>query len=155
MLKSLRSSPLRWVALYVTLVPAFATVYASFSARSFHDTNIEFEAAAYHDASGLRSALTAVIPHRITVTSWKSGSGTEFRLNPETVSVPSIRHIPGGRLLIQVTGTDEFRGPNGAGGPGGFKEWVSVALAEQSIAYRPDREAEVGRTAECWCSRPL
>lgn len=80
--RRLVGSPLKWLILYVALIPAFAAWYLSLPPRSLQDSNIERERSLESDAIGLLPALTAMAKlSKATAPVWKT-SGITLRLRP-------------------------------------------------------------------------
>jgi hypothetical protein len=129
-------SPLRWLLLYIALIPAFAAWYASLPPRSLRDSNIEFEGSLGSDATSLLPALTAMarLPKAVVPT-W-TASGDKLRLLPQTLEATGLQHTSDGRLLIQLKGRYGASAHNGERWRGVCWQWMELSHEAKEV-HRP------------------
>jgi hypothetical protein len=140
------SSPLKWLVLYVALVPAFASGYSLLPPGSLHDSNIELEPSLVADAYRLLPSLTPTIRERVSDATWKA-SGFELRIVPGTVLVTGIDHSTDGRLLLKLDGECVTVGSNHPGVLSKFWEWVELSHESETVQHELSTLAYAGYEA--------
>jgi hypothetical protein len=111
--------------------------------RSFHDSNIKRESGLADDASRLRDDLTTAIKARIEPASW-TVAGTHVRLAKASVQVQRIKHIDGGRLLVELTATYSGSGKRTGDVAGRLVQWVRLITEGRMGVREPGRAPLLG-----------
>jgi hypothetical protein len=128
--------PLKWLLLYVALIPAFAVWYVSLPPHSLRDANIESERSLENDAIGLLPELTAMarLP-KAKVPTW-TASGDKLSLLPGTLEATGLQHTGDGRLLIQLKGQYVASSHDGERWSGIFGQWLELSHEAKEV-HRP------------------
>lgn len=127
--KRLLSLPPLWLGIgYLSLIPAFATVYWLLPHGSFYDSNAQREKGVYGDAAKLRDSLSSAVRRHLDSLKVAIG-GINVAIEPSTVAISSLEYTTEHRLLMEITGQ---YGPAERSNfaVGNFAFWVETSVSE-------------------------